>query len=276
MNRRLLVLYAVMLCWQTPGAWAQHGHGHGGHSHSHGHGHGSHISGHSHGSIHGHYGGDGHYGGHGHGIGHVDIHFGHHFVLPHISHHHHGSYWVDSGLYYYQPRTIVTAPGVYVASKPTAIEFGGYAHVDDLTGRLSLLANDLCLDMHYNYQHNPGFADVYGEAYQIFDLAKSMQSLSESGDRVELVRLVQDLDPLFHHVQGEVATWSRRHQRQIGQSGLLTKIEVMESLLHHLMYDVGVQPHSDPTSEVAPPPATLEVAPPPQSAHISTPPPSLP
>jgi hypothetical protein len=178
-------------------------------------------------------------------------------------------------LYYYQPRTFVTGSNVYVVSRPTAIEFGSYAHVDDLTGRLSLLANDLCLDMHYNYQHNLGFADIYGEAYQILDLSKSIQTLSQSGDRAELVRLVQDLDPLFHHVQSEVVSWNRRHQRQVGQSGLMTKIEVMESLLHHLMYDVGIQPHS-PSMEEAPAPASSEVAPPPVSRAVSTPPPALP
>lgn len=141
MNRQLLVFFslaAMTLCWQGS-VLAQHHHG--GHGHGHGHGY---FGGH------GHYGGHGHWGGHYHGFGHVDIHLGHHYVIPHFDHHYHGSYWVASGLYYYQPQPIVTTPGVYVASKPTPIEFGRYEYVQDLTGRLTLLANDLCLDMHYN------------------------------------------------------------------------------------------------------------------------------
>jgi hypothetical protein len=265
MSWRLLlsVVCAVsvaMFAWQSPAAWGQHGHGHGGH-----------VSGHGHGSFHG---GHGYYGGHGHG--HIGIHLGHNFVVPHISHHHHGSYWVDSGVYYYRPRTYVSFPGTYVVSKPAAIEFGGYEHVEDLTGRLSLLANDLCLDMHYNYQHNPGFAETYREAYQILDMAKYMQASDNHGDRSEIARRVQELDPLFHHVQAEVKDWSRRHQRQIGEGGVVTKTEIMESLLHHLMYDAGVEAHSTTTIEEAPVPATTEMAPQPASRAVNTPPPALP
>src|SRR5690606_32165144 len=149
---------------------------------------------------------------------------------------------------------------------------GGYAHLADLAGRLSLLANDVCLDMHYNYSHNPGFAETYREAYQILDMAKYLEAAENQGDRAEIARRVTELDPLFHQVQGEVQGWSRSHQRQIGESGLMTKLEIMEALLHHLMYDVGIEPHSAPREE-APPPATDEVAP---SPPVTTSPPSLP
>lgn len=266
MNKRILlsfvsVIVVGLLGVQSPSAWAQHGHGHG-------HG--------GHGGGHGHMGG--HYGGHGHGIG-IGIHLGHQHVLPHISHHHHGSYWVDSGLYYYRPSTYVTTPGAYVVSKPATIEFGGYAHTEDLAGRLVLIANDLCLDMHYNYADNPGYAETYREAYQILDMAKYMQAQENQNNRSEIANRVQDLDPLFHHVQGEVRSWSRRHQKQVGEAGIMTKIEIMESLLHHLMYDAGIRPHEASSTETAPPPATSEVAPPPAEVApppLTSPPPSLP
>lgn len=273
-------LAAVAMLWQPSSASAQHHrggrHGHGGHGHfSHGHsGHG-HFS-HSH-SGHGHDGGYGHFGGHAHGlgvsIGHHRVHVARHFVVPHYGHHYHGSYWVDSGRYYYQPRTYVVSPQAHVAAKPIVVEFGGYSQVDDLSGRLEKLANELCLDMHYNYSHNSGFAETYREAYQIFGATKSIHATDVKNDRAEIARRVQELDPLFHHVQSEIKKWNRQHRRQIGQAGILTKTDALEALLHHLMNDVGIKPHSPESIEVAPAPATDEVAPPPAPVAITSPPP---
>ncbi|WP_425399227.1 hypothetical protein [Aeoliella sp.] len=260
-----VVAATTLLLWQTPVAVAQHGHGHHG-----GHGHfGGHIGG-------GHYGGHDHHGGHGfgHSFGHVDVHIGRHFVVPHYDRHHHGSYWVDSGAYYYQPRTYAVTPNTHVVAKPIAIEFGGFSQVDDLSGRLERLANELCLDLHYNYAHNPGFNETYREAYQILDAAKSMHVKEHQDDREEIARQVQALDPLFHHVQGEVRGWSRKHQKQIGQAGIVTKIDSMEALLHHLMNDIGVKPHDGDATESAPAPQSEEVAPPPPPpAAVNVPPP---
>lgn len=107
-------------------------------------------------------------------------------MLPHYDHHYHGTYYLDSGTNYYVPRTYVIDPGTYAAPKPVQIEFGGYAHVDDLSGRLERLANELCLDLHYNYRHNSGFADVYREAYQVLDTAKYIHAKEHQGDRAEV------------------------------------------------------------------------------------------
>jgi len=266
------VAATALLLWQTPVAVAQHGHGHhGGHGYG-GHGHfGGHIG-------HGHYGGHGHHGGHGfgHGLRHVDVHVGRHFVVPHYDRHHHGSYWVDSGAYYYQPRTYAVIPNTHVVAKPIAVEFGGFSQVGDLSGRLERLANELCLDLHYNYAHNPGFSETYREAYQILDAAKSINVKEHQDDRDDIARQVQALDPLFHHVQGEILGWSRNHQRQIGQAGIVAKLDSMEALLHHLMNDIGVKPHSAESMEQAPAPTNDEVAPPPillSTPIISSPPP---
>lgn len=262
------VAVAIWLGQSLP-ASAQHRHG--GHGHR-GHGH----------SGHGHYGGYGHFGGHGHGfglsVGHHGVHLGRHFVVPHYDHHYHGSYWFDSGQYYYQPRTYVVSPQTHVVTKPIVIEFGAFSQVDDLSGRLARLANELCLDMHYNYSHNSGFANTYREAYQILGAAKSIHATENQNDRVEIARQVQELDPLFHHVQSEIRKWSRQHYRQIGQAGIFTKTDAMEALLHHLMNDVGIKPHSGESIEAAPAPAADEVAPPPppDATVTSPPPPTIP
>jgi hypothetical protein len=182
--------------------------------------------------------------------------------VPHYDHHHHGSYYWDDGINYYVPRPYVTKRRAYVADKPVAVEFGGYAHVDDLAGRLERHANQLCLDLHHNYRHNAGFAETYREAYQILSTAKYIHAKEHQGDRAEVARRVDDLDGLVHHVQDDVNGWSRRNRRQIGQSGVQTKLTLVEATLHHLMHDVGVQgTHASPHADAAP--VHVEVAPPP-------------
>ncbi len=208
--------------------------------------------------------GDGHY---------FDRHHHHHsgweFVLPHYDHHYHGSYYWDDGINYYVPRTYVTDRRAYVAAKPVVIEFGGYAHIDDLSGRLERLANELCLELHYNYRHNRGFADTYREAYQILSTAKYIHAKEHQGDREEVARRLDELDGLFHHVESDMKGWSRRHVRQIGQAGAQSKLEAVEATLHHLMNDVGVKGvHGEPETvaspvegEAAPPPVPVPVPP---------------
>jgi len=231
-------------------------HGHGHHDDHHSDGFGIHID-------------RGHHDDHGHHIDrghHVDRHRHHdsdwHFVVPHYDRHYHGSYYWDGGINYYVPRPYVTNRRTYVAAKPVVIEFGGYAHVDDLAGRLERQANELCLDLHYNYRHNRGFAETYREAYQILSTAKYIHDKEHQGDRAEVARRLDELDGLFHHIQDDIAGWSRRQSRQIGQSGAQTKLDAIEATLHHLMNDVGVKgTHGGP--EAAPAPPAIEVAPPP-------------
>jgi hypothetical protein len=183
-------------------------------------------------------------------------------VVPHYDRHYHGSYYWDDGINYYVARPYVDGSRGYGAAKPVQIEFGGYAHVDDLAGRLERQANELCLDLHHNYRHNSGFADTYREAYQILSTAKYIHAKEHQGDRAEVARRVDELDGLFHHVQSDVDGWSRRHRRQIGQSGVPSKLELVEATLHHLMNDVGVA-GTHGALESNPLPITVEVAPPP-------------
>lgn len=139
----------------------------------------------------------------------------------------------------------------YVA--PSDITYGGFSHVDELAIRLERLSNELCLDLYYNYSHNYGFRETYAEAYQILQVAKYIHAAEHHNDRDAIAAKLDGLDRLFHHVEDDVRGWSRRHHRQIGTLGIITKMEYVEDTLHHLMQDVGVRA-SDPVNEFAPSP----------------------
>jgi len=259
-------LVAVAAGLSATFALAEDGH-HGGHGHGHHDGHG-----------HGHHDGSSfgiHFGGGGVGIHYDDDDhddFGHHrhhsdwdhsgwqFVVPYYDRQYYGTYYRDGGINYYVPRTYATGPGV--AAEAVQIEFGGYAHVDDLSGRLERLVNELCLDLHYNYRHNQGFAETYRVAYEILKTAKYIHDKEHQGDRAEVARRLEVADGQFHQVQKDVARWSRRNRRQIGQGGAQTKLQPIEATLHYLMHDVGVT-GSHGASESAAAPTDVEVAPPP-------------
>ncbi len=203
---------------------------------------------------------------------HHGSHYGHSnwsYVVPH-SHHHHGAYYVANNAYYYTPtpvvRVVQTQNPAYnpvpVVQQRVQIQYGDFARCDDLAGRLETALNALCLDLHYNYQHNQGFAHSYREAYAVLQLAKEIHSKEHQGDRTFISRTVGTLDEQFHHVQEEIAEWTRQVQRPIGTGDALEKASAAEALLHHLCYDVGIKPH-DTDNEQAPPPAGgLEQAPP--------------
>ena len=211
---------------------------------------------------------------HGHVIGryhHDVVHRDSSYVVPHHDRHHHGTYYSHGGRYYYAPQTIAT-PGRHTTLRPTVtqVTFGGFSHVDDLAGRLEALANEFCLDLHYNYSHNPGYRETYREAYEILQVAKYIHAAEHQHDRAAIQERLGGLDQNLHHVQRDVRGWSRHHHRQVGKLGILSKLDLMESTLHHLMQDVGVRP--TPAPQQAPPPgngavqqapAPLTTAPPP-------------
>lgn len=221
---------------------------------------------------------------HGHVIGkyhHDVIHRNASFVVPHVdTAHHHGSFYVNEGTHYYHPQTASSDPRVYAAARPVPIQFGGFAYVEDLGGRLETMANEFCLDLYYNYSQNPGFDETYREAYQLLDVARFIHAAEHQNDRQAVSAKLSGVDQLFHHVQDDVRGWTRHHHRQIGQLGILSKMDMLESTIHHLMNDAGVH-HAD-AGEQAPPPqgaAGVEQAPPPAPAPgnevISSPPPPM-
>ncbi len=206
---------------------------------------------------------------------HHGSHYGHSnwtYVVPHVQQHHHGAYYVANNAHYYTPTPVVrvvqtqipTFNPAPVVQQPVQIQYGGFARCDDLSGRLETALNALCLDLHYNYQHNPGFAHVYREAYGVLQQARDIHSKQHQGDREFIRRTVGTLDEQFHHIQGEIAPWTRQAQRPIGTGDVVEKTNAAEAVMHHLYYDVGIKPH-DTGDEQAPPPAgDLEQAPPPR------------
>jgi hypothetical protein len=194
-----------------------------------------------------------------------------------------GPYYLGSAVTFAAPRTtIITVPNVVatvpdaaapanprVAARPVEIQFGGFAQIGELATRLVQQTNDLCLDLHHNYQRNAGFADTYRAAYQIFETAKFVSA--GQGDRQEIAKRVNELDALFHQVQSEAKRFRRRTVRQIAGTGLQTKLNDVETTLHELMTDVGVM-----GTHGAPQPAPAPAAPAPAPANAQAAPPPLP
>lgn len=206
-------------------------------------------------------------------------------VVPSQSHYgnsHQGSYYSTGQNHYYTPTAVTYSTAMnYSAPPPQApvqLGFGGFTHTEDLSGRLETDVNNFCLDLHYNYQNNPNFAEVYREAYGILQATKYVHAKEHQGDRAEMARQVQDIDQKLHHIQQEVLTLQRQPSRQIGVGEAVTKAQNMEAVLHHLAYNVGVQPHSAQAQNVqSPMGGAAEVAPPPPGgAGQSPPPPGVP
>ncbi len=145
--------------------------------------------------------------------------------------------------YYSAPQTTYysgeTHSHNHAAVQSTSSAFGSYSHIDDLTIQLSREANLLCLELHYNFQHNPGFSQTYREAYEILTTANYLHGLEHSGNRERMRTTAIELDGLFHHVQGDVVAWTAHAHRQVGYGGLEGKLNAVENTLHHLMNDVG-------------------------------------
>ena len=175
------------------------------------------------------------------------------YIVPHTTQPaHHGTYYVSRNTYYYTPRTVSIGAGHH-APQPVQVQFGGFAHVEDLAGRLDILINELLLDLHYNYSHNHDFRSVYAEGYQLLQNAKFMHAAEHVNDRAAIQSKLNGMDSLFHHIQDEVRGWRRDHHRQVGTLGVPSKMDMIESTLHHLMNDAGVR-HAQVQGGQAPPP----------------------
>ena len=166
------------------------------------------------------------------------------FVIPGVGQS--GTYYTNQNSHYYTPvqppRRSGRSPGV---QNPVKLEFGAFRHHEELAARLETLTRELCLDLHHNYQGNRGFDDVYGEAYRLMQAAKSLHSNEHRGDHKAMQRIAPRFDSLFHHVQRELHGWRSGDHRNIGQMNTHARMEEMEAVIHHLMYDLGVKPDHD-------------------------------
>ncbi len=180
-------------------------------------------------------------------------------VVPYVIGSHAGSHVVcNDRCYYYPWRASIGIRTSHYC--PQDVGFGTFSHVDDLAVRFESLANELCLDLYYNYSHNVDFRGTYSEAYQVLEVARYIHDSEHRQDRVAIQNQLGGLDGLFHHVQDHVRGWARRHRRQIRNLGIQSKMNLLESMLHHLMSDAGVKLQSD-TVEQAPRPEEQAPAP---------------
>jgi hypothetical protein len=143
-----------------------------------------------------------------------------------------GSYYVSGGKHYFK-----TASSKY--SRPTVIERGSGQHIGDLLRRLEHETRMLCLDMADNYGHNVGFSDAYQGAYDLWELTLEIQDHRRNANRALMTAKIRELDSVFQPMRREVVGWNRRLQQNHGQGGVYSKIERTESLIHHLINDVG-------------------------------------
>lgn len=123
---------------------------------------------------------------------------------------------------------------------PSSVVFGGFTHTDELAAELEILMQELCLDLFYNYSHNPGFQETYAEAYSLFQTAQTIHAAEHNYDRDSVVQRLGGADALLHHIEDDVRGWTRIPRRQIGSLGINTKLSQSADTLHHLMEDVGV------------------------------------
>ncbi|MCA9047328.1 MAG: hypothetical protein KDA89_01285 [Planctomycetaceae bacterium] len=144
---------------------------------------------------------------------------------------------------------------------PSSVAFGDFGHVDELAARLETLMSELCLDMYYNYSHNPGFQETYTEAYSLYLTARYIHAAEHHADREAIRRQLGGADSLFHHVEGDVVSWSRIAHHQVGTLDITAKMQLAEDTLHHLMEDVGVSLNA----QVPPAPGGIAAAPVPYS-----------
>ena len=111
----------------------------------------------------------------------------------------------------------------------------------------------MCLDMYYNFQNNRDFAHVYREAYDILQAAKFVHAKEHQGNHQAIRERAAAIDRLFHHVEDQASRWVQGGDRRIGDDRLLDKLARVEAIIHHLCWEVGVEPHGRPR-----PPAAID------------------
>jgi hypothetical protein len=175
-----------------------------------------------------------------------------------------------------QRRQVVVSPPR--TTTPT-YTFGARRHVDDLAVQLSRQANAICLEMYYNYRHNPGYRETYREMYQVLQDAKHIHELvhhdhyhhTRNRQDDHIARDLVEMDSLVHHIEEDIARWTpARSQQAHGHHAMVHGhsqnlhhlIEQFAETLHHLMTDYGVKSQLGPGGEAPPPDA--QTAPPPE------------
>ncbi len=168
--------------------------------------------------------------------GHIHHYDGH---LHHDDGHHHGE-----GLPY---------PGLESET------FGGMGHIDMLAENCRYMANHITFDMYYNYQHNPGFQEIYAKCYSFRNLSYIIHDMEHTGDHVEMSAAISEMDSLFHSLEHDLGNWRRTARLQVGQGDIHYKMELLEDMMHHLMNDAGVRSQAIIDNSAPPVPGNLSV-----------------
>lgn len=167
----------------------------------------------------------------------------HRYVVPAAPRH--GAYYTYGDAHYYTPPVTLVVGQKKLIQRTVTMEFGASKHVVELAERTEWQANELCLDLHNNYMHNPGFDQVYERAYQFLQDAKFIHNREHQTDRESIRRTAAKIDDLFHHLQADVIGLQRQENRRAGQLGLEARIEELQALIRHLMHDQGIEPRHD-------------------------------
>lgn len=167
------------------------------------------------------------------------------FVVPGIGQV--GTFYTHENTHYYTPYQASGGPGrPQSAQRPVAIQFGSFRYHEELTDRLVALTKDLCLEMHHNYRDNRGFNRTYAKAYELMETAKFLNNREQRGDHRAMQRSSPKLDSLFHDVESDVRDWRSSERRSFGRMSLPARMEEMEAVIHHLLFDLGVKPDHNP------------------------------
>lgn len=148
----------------------------------------------------------------------------------------------QAGATYVEGSTVVTARGSSQQTAPSPVEmkFGGYAYAEQLCAVMPEVVNTLCLDMHYNYRGAANFDEAYRTAYTMLENSKQLSAAHDAGDRNKVKELAKTIDRLQHVVEDQTAGWTRNESKQVGELGIVTKLQITGDVVHHLLHDIGV------------------------------------
>ncbi len=158
---------------------------------------------------------------------------------------------------------IITSVSTPVPPTATGVPFGTFCNIELLTQQLEQAANDLLLDLHFNYSHNSQFAVTYREVYCILDAAQTVRTAAKSNRKGKIVRTLKGLDSLAHRLESDIRNWTCKRSYRCGNGSHLEKLSTVQWVLADLMHDVGIAPtklnfagqHSSlPPLKIAPPP----------------------
>lgn len=141
----------------------------------------------------------------------------------------------------YSSNSNYTTRGTIDRSAAVPVEFGGYQFVSDLAPAFAPVANELALELHYNYRNNPNFNQVYRDAYSVLTEARALEQAQQRGDREQVQQHLIAANRNLNQVMTATENWQRSHQKQIGEAGLETKLQMTADMLNHMMYDIGIR-----------------------------------